>query len=738
MQQTTLQFISSVGIMGCNWTTKLLLILLVQCSLLQVVKSSICDTDIETWESLINAIEEPNNGGIIFPCPFTISGKGCPVNNVGYQVESMVELLCEPSGVDHSLCTIDCPGTHFEILSGGSLVLDGITLRGSENSAIRMYGKGSLLTINSVFENNTNNIGNGGAINAFQDSIVNIDSTRFQNNEGQRGGAIYLQGSAFIRGSVFLTNTAFDGGGGAIYVGRNGKTSLANNIFVRNNALLYGAAVFDAEGGITIQGKNTGCGNIGSINCNGVSRLLSGMEQCDDFNILLDNCPTSSPTTMLPSSKNSLFPSSLPSQKPNIKFNDITPIPSSPTNLPSDTLFPSYLPSSQKPSTNNISATPSYMFNDLVPTSSSSPTVLPSDTLLPSSLPSKKPSTTPSYTFTPTTSSLSPTDLPTLFPSSSLPSSQKPNNLSSATPSYSLYDILRHRLESYFVDEQDNQLFPGSDLQQKALDDCVFSDEYELLVNDLSDLELLERYVLNLFYSATKSQIDFRTKNKHVCEWGNPIHCGEEKKFVTAIVIGSNYGLYGTLPTEIGLLTNLAHLDIEGNNDLVGNIPTEIGKLQMLKELHLGKNLLKGSIPSEIGELSQLQSLELNDNKLTGNIPTEIENLHQSLYSIQLHGNNLSGLLPPEIGNLSLLKVLNLSSNTKLSGPFPVEMKNLTALENVYLFDTNLEGNLDSIICDQISLSSPAEFAASCFRESVVCNCCTYCCENATCIHQGF
>jgi len=300
-----------------SWT-KILLTILILCW--KQAKSQICDTEITTWQTLINAIEEPYNHGIIFLCPFVISDNACPADEIGYQIKENdhIQLLCEPSDMGHSQCTIDCPGIHFEILSYGGLVLDGITLRGSRKSAIRIQSNGSLMTINSVFEDNINSFGNGAAINALFNSKMIIEDTRFQKNKGLSGGAIYLQGNTFLKGSTFFNNTATSGGGGAVYVGANGKTSLSGNSFVGNDAFLFGPVVFDAEGGVTVQGKNSGCGNNGSINCNGISALINGTEQCDDF---FTDCiaPTFSPTTFLSESPTLILskpPSKMPSLDP--------------------------------------------------------------------------------------------------------------------------------------------------------------------------------------------------------------------------------------------------------------------------------------------------------------------------------------------------------------------------------------------------------------------------------------
>ena len=93
-----------------------------------------------------------------------------------------------------------------------------------------------------------------------------------------------------------------------------------------------------------------------------------------------------------------------------------------------------------------------------------------------------------------------------------------------------------------------------------------------------------------------------------------------------------NRGLTGTLPSEIGRLTELTSLNL-GNlgggpfNSLTGPIPPELGELKKLEVLWLDSNYLSGSIPPELGGLESLQVLVLGGNRLTGPIPPELGNI---------------------------------------------------------------------------------------------------------------
>ncbi|KAI2501778.1 hypothetical protein MHU86_12698 [Fragilaria crotonensis] len=63
-----------------------------------------------------------------------------------------------------------------------------------------------------------------------------------------------------------------------------------------------------------------------------------------------------------------------------------------------------------------------------------------------------------------------------------------------------------------------------------------------------------------------------------------------------------------TIPSAIGLLTQLTYLDFYGNQ-LTSTIPTEIGRLTRLKALAFYNNSLTSTIPSEIGLLTLLTEL---------------------------------------------------------------------------------------------------------------------------------
>ena len=84
------------------------------------------------------------------------------------------------------------------------------------------------------------------------------------------------------------------------------------------------------------------------------------------------------------------------------------------------------------------------------------------------------------------------------------------------------------------------------------------------------------------------------------------------------------------------------------NNKINGRISSSIGLLTDLATIDLDSNYLTGSIPTEIGYLTSLRHFEVDDNQLTGSVPSEIANL-ANLKEVYVHTNNLSGSMPPEL-----------------------------------------------------------------------------------------
>ena len=153
----------------------------------------------------------------------------------------------------------------------------------------------------------------------------------------------------------------------------------------------------------------------------------------------------------------------------------------------------------------------------------------------------------------------------------------------------------------------------------------------------------------------------------------------------------SNNNLRGTIPAELGNLTNLQYLFLD-NNQLSGEIPAELGSLTSLQSLWLNGNQLSGEIPAELGSLTSLQYLFLWGNELSGEIPAELGSL-TSLLQLNLRQNMLSGEIPEALGSLTNLQQLNLRQNM-LSGEIPEALGSLTNLQQLNLRQNMLSGEI--------------------------------------------
>ena len=106
-----------------------------------------------------------------------------------------------------------------------------------------------------------------------------------------------------------------------------------------------------------------------------------------------------------------------------------------------------------------------------------------------------------------------------------------------------------------------------------------------------------------------------------VCRWSR-VQCTTD-----GVINGmtfNNAGLYGSIPPELMVLTNLERLELITNPNLKGTLPTEFGQLQDLEYLLVHETGLSGTVPSEIGHLYKLQQFLLDHTNLTGTMPKQV------------------------------------------------------------------------------------------------------------------
>ena len=161
----------------------------------------------------------------------------------------------------------------------------------------------------------------------------------------------------------------------------------------------------------------------------------------------------------------------------------------------------------------------------------------------------------------------------------------------------------------------------------------------------------------------------------------------------------------GTIPSEIGLLTDLAIWGMERGN-LTSTIPTEVGLLTNLVFLDLDYNQLTGSLTTQLLSLSSLTQLDLNNNELTGSINGI--GVFPDMEFLQIHDNFFTGTVPEAVGSFSNLAAFTLHE-TEISGSMPGSVCDL-------LLSEENGGVLTSLIAD---CETP--------NPDIVCECCTDC-----------
>ncbi|KAL8240943.1 hypothetical protein R6Q59_014298 [Mikania micrantha] len=156
---------------------------------------------------------------------------------------------------------------------------------------------------------------------------------------------------------------------------------------------------------------------------------------------------------------------------------------------------------------------------------------------------------------------------------------------------------------------------------------------------------------------------------------GSLFNCESSK--LESLRFGSS-GLSGTLPSQLGNLKNLVHIDLYGNS-ISGLIPDTVGNLSSLQTLELGSNLILGPIPDSIGRLSSLLVMNLRSNSISGPLPDSLGRL-LALEELDISYNEINGTLPRSIGRLTKLQKLNIEHNLLTGIVTEDHFANLTSL----------------------------------------------------------
>jgi len=161
-----------------------------------------------------------------------------------------------------------------------------------------------------------------------------------------------------------------------------------------------------------------------------------------------------------------------------------------------------------------------------------------------------------------------------------------------------------------------------------------------------------------------------------------------------------------------------------------------------IRSINLLANNLEGTLPAELGLLTNVYELiMLNINQIYGSIPSSLLMLSK-LQGIDLSSNQLQSTLPSELSSMLDIRLFDISNNNDITGTFPSEFKQWTNLEKLYIQNTSLSGSVPVEFCSMIENRDPVNYEyktntngvtgddlvikASC-PTPLVCDCCTEC-----------
>ncbi|KAI5082247.1 hypothetical protein GOP47_0001990 [Adiantum capillus-veneris] len=181
-----------------------------------------------------------------------------------------------------------------------------------------------------------------------------------------------------------------------------------------------------------------------------------------------------------------------------------------------------------------------------------------------------------------------------------------------------------------------------------------------------------------------------------------PLQIGDLTNLQT-LDLSYNGNLTGTLPLELFQLANLEELFLQ-NCGLFGTIPNDLGKLAKLTYLALNQNFFTGPIPTTVGQLSEMFWFDLSYNQMSGNLPLQLANLTKARH-FHLHVNNFSGIIPTGIFSAGQPLVHLLLYNNSFEGPVPSDIGNLTALDILRL-DFNQFSSVPDSLTEMVTVTS--------------------------------
>ncbi|KAL5753223.1 hypothetical protein ACOSQ2_023730 [Xanthoceras sorbifolium] len=193
------------------------------------------------------------------------------------------------------------------------------------------------------------------------------------------------------------------------------------------------------------------------------------------------------------------------------------------------------------------------------------------------------------------------------------------------------------------------------------------------------------------------------TSDQSPCNWTG-ITCDAQNKYVVGVDL-SRLGISGGFPNGFCRIRTLRNLTLTDNSFKGALSSQSLSPCSHLQVLELSSNEFNGELPDLSREFGSLHVLDLSNNNFSGDIPTSFGRF-PALKVLNLGGNSLSGSLPSFLSNLSELTRLELGYNPFKPSSLPSSLGNLSKLENLWVPDANLVGEIPDSIGQLVSLTN--------------------------------
>lgn len=203
---------------------------------------------------------------------------------------------------------------------------------------------------------------------------------------------------------------------------------------------------------------------------------------------------------------------------------------------------------------------------------------------------------------------------------------------------------------------------------------------------------------------------------------GNIPYSLGQLKYLSAIVSQSIYNLssittyviYGSLPSNIGLLLPQLQMLQMSSNNFSGSIPVSLSNASKLQQIYLDDNIFNGKVNIDFEVLqhfvwlslwannlgnkgdsllnfipsllnySNLKMVDISYNQFKGVLSDFVGNLSSSIEQLSMQFNQISGSLPLWLLVLVNLQHLNIAHNL-ITSTIPIESGKLTRLQRLRL-----------------------------------------------------